>query len=166
MNRLLLLLAALSFLVIACGDDTTDVGTDPGADADDGATTTAPDLPIGGPYPVADLAITYEHPDTGAVEYRVVCLGDTATLTGEVDGVSDRAACLALAESDVQQRLIEGAPGDQACTEIYGGPETATVIGTIDDQPVDTIVNRTNGCGIDEWDRLLADLLPAPRPFE
>lgn len=163
-------LALVVTLVAACGDDTTDTDapdTDPGAGEGDGTTTVAPpDEPIGGPYPVADLTITYEHPDTGTIEYRVVCLGDTATLTGDIEGVQDQSACLALAGESVQQRLIEGPPTDVACTEIYGGPETATITGTIDDQSVDTSVDRANGCGISDWDDLLGALLPPPRPFE
>jgi hypothetical protein len=42
-------------------------------------------------------------------------------------------------------------PADQACTQIYGGPETATVKGTLDGQPVDASFKRTNGCEISRW---------------
>ena len=46
------------------------------------------------------------------------------------------------------------------CTEIYGGPDVATITGDIDGAPVDTTVDRANGCGIDDWDTVLAGLLP------
>ncbi len=106
------------------------------------------------------LDITVTHPETDDVSYSISCLGDTATITGgpTVDGEQ---ACGALAEEDVRTRLIEGAPVDQVCTEIYGGPDLATIDGTLDGEPVSTTVDRSNGCAIDDWDRLLADILPS-----
>lgn len=139
MTRLLLTLTALALIAVAaCGGDE----------------------PIGGgPFPVADLEVVVEHPDRDTISYQITCLGDTATITGEVD-LDDQAACEALAREDVQRRLIEGPPADQICTEQYGGPDTATITGTIDETPVDTVIDRTNGCGISDWDDLLADVLP------
>ena len=46
------------------------------------------------------------------------------------------------------------------CTEIYGGPQTATVTGTFRGEPVDASFARTNGCEIARWDSL-AFLWPA-----
>lgn len=188
--RLLFVVLSAALLMAACGSDGADVvaGGDDGSPVDEPTepTPTAPaddqpadptpsqgeppadppdDPPLGGgPYPIADLTVTYEHPDVGTIEYQIVCLGDTATLLGDVDGVNDQAACLALAGTEVQTRLIDG-PQDGMCTQQYGGPETARFVGTIDDQPVDTTVNRSDGCGISDWDQLLADLLPPARPF-
>lgn len=122
-----------------------------------------PDEPLGaGPFPIADLTVTYQHPDANGVEYQIVCLGDTATLVGAADGVSDQGACTRLAEAAVQQRLVDGPVADQICTEQYGGPDIARVVGTIDGQPVDTSFDRANGCGISEWDSLMAGVLPNP----
>jgi len=50
-------------------------------------------------------------------------------------------------------------PPDQVCTEIYGGPQTATVRGTYRGEPVDVELARTDGCRIAQWD-LLGALLP------
>ena len=169
---LLILLALLSAAVLAagCGDDdetvsTGDPAADDGAATDDGAAGDdgADDGPLGaGPYPIADLTIAYDHPDEGvSFTYTITCLGDTATVTGDVD-LDEMAACLALAEPAVQTRLVEGAPADQVCTEQYGGPDVAVITGTLDEQPVDTTVDRTNGCGISDWDDLLGAVLPNP----
>ena len=49
------------------------------------------------------------------------------------------------------------------CTEIYGGPDVAAITGTydgVDGPKIDTTIDRTNGCGIDEWDTLLSQVLP------
>ena len=47
-------------------------------------------------------------------------------------------------------------PKDQACTEQYGGPETATVTGTLAGKPVTAKFARTDGCQIGRWDALAA----------
>lgn len=39
-------------------------------------------------------------------------------------------------------------PDDRMCTEQYGGPEVATVTGSIEGHPVNATFNRTNGCEI------------------
>lgn len=141
-------LAVAAMVMAACGGD----------DSDDGATGST-DAPVGGPFPVAELSIVVEHPDRDPVEYGLTCLGDTATITADV-GLDEHAACLALADTDVRSRLVDGPPTDQVCTEQYGGPDLATITGVIDEQPIDTTVDRTNGCGISDWDDLLGDLLP------
>ena len=52
-------------------------------------------------------------------------------------------------------------PDDVACTQIYGGPEEASVQGEWRGEPVEAQFNRTNGCEISRWDALVP-LLPAP----
>jgi LysM repeat protein len=42
------------------------------------------------------------------------------------------------------------------CVEGYGGPQRARIRGTIGGRHVDVTINRTDGCGIGEWDRLRA----------
>lgn len=50
-------------------------------------------------------------------------------------------------------------PPDQVCTEVYGGPQTATVRGTYRGEPVMVDLARTDGCRTAQWD-LLGALLP------
>jgi Subtilisin inhibitor-like len=45
-------------------------------------------------------------------------------------------------------------PENVACTEIYGGPQTADVRGTYQGRPVEARFNRTNGCEIARWDNV------------
>jgi hypothetical protein len=52
---------------------------------------------------------------------------------------------------------------DRMCTKIYGGPETATVGGLLDDMEVGYEISRTSGCGIDDWERVFAGLVPPPQ---
>ena len=56
---------------------------------------------------------------------------------------------------------FEPVPGNQACTEIYGGPATATVKGTLDGEPIDAEFALNNGCEISRWENAAA-VLGAP----
>jgi len=154
---------ALALPLAACGsstDETVDAVQDqlPGSDGSDNDG----DQPLGGgPYPVGTLEITITHPDRDVVAYTISCLGDTATITPAIEGLVDSAACEQLADPDVQTLLVEGPPLDRVCTEIYGGPDEATIVGTLDEQAVNTVITRNNGCGIDDWDQTLSAVLPA-----
>ncbi|MGW0870887.1 SSI family serine proteinase inhibitor [Streptomyces sp. NPDC002740] len=58
------------------------------------------------------------------------------------------------------------APDDGVCTMRYGGPATAHVTGRWAGRPVDATYDRSNGCRMERWDRLvplLPDLRPAAR---
>ena len=43
-------------------------------------------------------------------------------------------------------------PTDQACTQQYGGPQKATVTGSVDGKAVESKFSRTDGCEIAAWD--------------
>jgi len=80
----------------------------------------------------------------------------TTTLTcGPAGGTHPdaAAACAAIASAG-------GAPAfapvarTAACTQIYGGPQTASVSGSVDGVAVGARFARTDGCEIARWDRL------------
>jgi hypothetical protein len=48
---------------------------------------------------------------------------------------------------------------DKACTQIYGGPETATITGTWQGERVISRFARNDGCQINRW-KLMEGLLP------
>ncbi len=139
-------------------DDTTDEPSEPDDEPDDQLS----DQPIGaGPYPIADIAFDVNQGNGATSTYRLACLGDTATFTGDTALVADH-ACLALAELEVRDRLLTDDHLGRRCTQQYGGPEVARITGTLDDEPIDATIDRTNGCGIADWGILLAALLPPP----
>jgi hypothetical protein len=58
-------------------------------------------------------------------------------------------------------------PPDTACTEIYGGPDTLRVEGTLDGEPIDATFTRENGCEIERfetWLPILKELFPGYEP--
>lgn len=145
MTLAILLVTALA----ACGDGSDGPGT-----------TDEP--PSGDHFGVVDLDITVDHPDRDAIVYRLTCDGTTAAITGEEVAVDAVAACTALTIPEAVTRLVEGPDPGAICTEIYGGPDTADIVGTLDGQAVETTIDRANGCSISDWDDLFADMLPEP----
>jgi hypothetical protein len=97
----------------------------------------------------------------GTTSYTLRCGGPEEPLGVEGVRLADAvAACgAAFANRDL---LVEGPRPDLVCTQQYGGPERAQITGTLDGQPVDLTVTRTDGCGIATWDAL-QPLLGAPR---
>ena len=78
----------------------------------------------------------------------------TATLECEPPGgthPAPEAACAALAAN---RDALAPVPRDVACTQIYGGPARAEVVGTVDGERVSAELSRHNGCEIARWDAL------------
>ena len=88
-------------------------------------------------------------------------------VTVDADGESGEApkelqvTCKAPTDSDVCGAAAGMAPADLAepkddvaCTQIFGGPETATIKGTLRGEPVDASFSRSDGCEIARWDKV------------
>jgi hypothetical protein len=147
--RLILLLMALLALLTACasGDG------QPGGDA--AASRTGPAAGGGGITQADnDLQIEFDPGDgTEPESWTLTCVGFV-----EGSHPDAEAACAALkAMADPFAPL----PADVVCTEQFGGPQTARVLGRWNGEPVDLEVSRTDGCRIAQWDRL-GPLLPGP----
>ena len=67
-------------------------------------------------------------------------------------------ACTKLAAGGA--RLFAETPPNVACTQIYGGPQRARIVGVVGGKRVWTLVTRTDGCEIARWQRLSPWLLP------
>jgi len=57
-------------------------------------------------------------------------------------------ACAVLAKT---KQPFKPVPKDQMCTQIYGGPEIATVKGTWQGKPINTQFTRADGCQLHRW---------------
>lgn len=111
--------------------------TDPAADPTDPATPVA-----------AELTVVVDRTGEGATT--------TWTLTCEPAGgdhPDPEGACAALAAAGGRAGLAP-TPMNQACTEQWGGPQTASVTGTVDGERVTARFDRTNGCEISRWETL------------
>lgn len=62
------------------------------------------------------------------------------------------AACRELARMDA--RTFDPVPSDTPCPELYGGPETARVVGKLEAREIISRFSRVNGCEIARWQDL------------
>jgi hypothetical protein len=102
---------------------------------------TAAPSPSGGAA-LAELTITVDEDGEGGAAAK------TSEVTCEAAG--DSAICGVVAK--LPAKVFEEPSGTTACTQQFGGPETATVEGTINGDPVSTRFSRENGCQIARWD--------------
>ena len=93
---------------------------------------------------LAQLVITVDDDGEGGAPARELKL-DCAEPT-------DSQACGAVA--GVSARDLAPTPPDTACTQLFGGPETATMKGQIRGEDVDAQFSRSDGCEIERWERV------------
>jgi hypothetical protein len=118
-------------------------GSNEGGAAGGGGESTAPSAPT------TELTITFwpEGRDGEPTEATLACDPPGGTHP------NPETACNALADDP---EALEPVPPDTACTMIFGGPEQATVVGTLNGKEVDAAFERSNGCELDRWDRMAA----------
>jgi hypothetical protein len=73
-------------------------------------------------------------------------------------------ACAVLADAKGRTAL-EPTPANAMCTELWGGPAEARIVGSLDGEPVDARLSRANGCEIARWEALSAVLPPTDLPL-
>lgn len=140
--RLLLLLALLT--LTACASPAAP-GAEPPAASD----------PAAGGISQADddLQVEFDRGDgTEPESWTLTCVGVVEGSHPEAE-----AACAHLA---TMADPFAPLPADRVCTEQYGGPQTAHVVGRWKGQPVDLELSRVDGCAIAQWDSLFP-LVPA-----
>lgn len=106
----------------------------------------------------ADLSVVIQDPHASSLAYVIRCASGGSGVEGNAE-IDARDACRALARPAVQNRLIRGPSSERVCSQVYGGPQTAMLSGTLDGQAVNTVVTRADGCDIGDWDNLLRDIL-------
>jgi hypothetical protein len=122
-------------------------------------------LLLGGCGAERDPGLQPEPATSLTIEVRTDADADPTTLTLTCDppgGDHPQAAeaCDALAAAGPE--VMEPVPADQACTMIYGGPQTARVTGTLDGADVDATFSRADGCEVDRWDALGTTFFDVP----
>lgn len=111
--------------------------------AETASTTTAGDAAAG-----TDLVVTVsEDGRTSSERWTLQCDPDA----GSHPQADTACSFLDTAPPDVFDPVSD----DLACTEIYGGDQTAQVVGRWAGDPVDATFSRINGCEIDRWDTAL-----------
>lgn len=159
--RFIIFAVLVSLVAAACGSDDTSIDAGSPGDGNGSDDTATTEEPLGGGGAIGTIEVTVTHPDVEPTVYTIGCMGDTFPVTPEVAGVDGEQACALLGEEEVLTRLVDGPPADQVCTEEYGGPDEARIVGQIDGRDIDATITRTNGCEISTWNQLIG-LVPPP----
>ncbi len=80
--------------------------------------------------------------------------------TAEVSCDEDTTDDVCAAANDILAEDLDPVSPDTACTELFGGPDEATISGSLQGQDIDVTLTRANGCEIDRFDEA-APLLQA-----
>lgn len=118
--------------------------------------TLPPTPPTGEPAPPlnADLTVTVRPEGTGK--------GTTYTLRCHPNGGDHPEVDAACTQIDQVGQSVFAPPGDGTmCSQQYGGPQTATVTGTLAGSEIDAEFNMVNGCEISRWTALSTVLGPS-----
>jgi hypothetical protein len=117
--------------VAACGSDDAKQGAG-------SATTTGTELKVTGES---------AKPLSGTLS----CSGATSKGTGMF---ADNAVEICQKITDAPAVFSEVGATNRMCAQMYGGPEHAKIQGTVEGARVDVTVNRSDGCGIDDWQKI------------
>jgi hypothetical protein len=107
------------------------------------------------------LAVRYDDGAGRVRSGRLTCAAGEQRAAGALAG-STPAARLCTQARAIAAVLTKPRRGRIACTQIYGGPQTLRVTGTIDGRPVRRRFTRTNGCEIADFARV-AGALPVTK---
>jgi Subtilisin inhibitor-like len=131
-------------LLTGCGQ----TGSGEGSEADGKGDSVS--VPSGSPdeatTPASELKIAVNDPSGGPKAWTLTCDPPGG------DHPDAAAACKALTAA--AQNAFTPVAKDQQCTQIFGGPETATIVGTWKGEPVKATYTRVNGCEIARWKQL------------
>jgi hypothetical protein len=111
--------------------------------------------PLAGATAETSLRITYWDDSarpSASVSWTLLCNPARGTLARPV------VACRRLA--DAGPKLFAPLRKDIACTQIYGGPQQARVVGTVAGARIWATFTRTDGCQIARWSRISPWLVP------
>ncbi len=113
----------------------------------------------GGSAAATDLRIVAwpEGPDSGNARVWYLRCGPSGGTVPRPGAACGRLAAL--------ERPFAPVPKDVACSEIYGGPQVARVVGTFRGRRVWATFRRTDGCEIARWNRVrfLFPVVTGPR---
>lgn len=162
------LVTAVAVALTGCGSSSTPGATDSPAATGPGAPTSpAAGIPtsidpsgVVRPSPKPSVALN-GNVDTGPTSLTVVVRNDSSaepstwTLTCHPAGGTHprpQEACDALASAGGAAGL--SIPSDRMCAQVYGGPATASIHGTLDGNRVQAQLAQTDGCRIAQWNAL------------
>jgi len=111
------------------------------------------------PADAIELTVLYDDGSGRKTTGTLTCRGADRRAAGALDGRASAAELCAQARGNAE--LLTSRPDKgRTCTQIYGGPQTAVVTGTIGADKVDRRFTRTNGCELADFTRAARLLQP------
>ena len=154
--RTVMALAAAALLLAGCAD--SNPGSAPSSSEPAPSPSTSASSPAAAPAAATSLSVELMA-DGEAITDSWALECDGAVPAGESNAPDPAAACAALAEGGTG--LFAEPGSDVACTMQYGGPQRATVSGTVNGEAVEAEFAATDGCQISRWEALSGLLGPA-----
>jgi len=105
------------------------------------------------------LTVTFSRAPGAPRVAHLRCTASSARADGYLRAVGARRACAAARR--IAGFLASRPDPSRACSEIFGGPERALVVGRIGGRRVRRAFSRTDGCKVADWRRAMP-LLPGP----
>lgn len=154
--RTVMALAAAALLLAGCAD--SNPGSAPSSSEPAPSPSTAASSPAAAPAAATSLSVELMA-DGEAITDSWALECDGANPADESNAPDPAAACAALAEGGTG--LFAEPGSDVACTMQYGGPQRATVSGTVNGEAVEAEFAASDGCQISRWEALSGLLGPA-----
>ncbi|MFP5362654.1 MAG: hypothetical protein ACLGI5_07980 [Thermoleophilia bacterium] len=111
------------------------------------------------PAGAVELTIVYDDGSGRKTTGTLTCRGGDRRAEGALEGRAPADELCAHARG-ISDLLTSEPDRRRACTQIYGGPETALVTGTIAGEKVERRFSRRNGCEIGDFRRASGLLQP------
>jgi hypothetical protein len=155
-TKIVLAISLLAILSSVAGCTESPTGG-PGAASPSAGSSGYPSAEPGTPAPSTsapdELIIVFRDGSNPPVTWRLTCNPPGG------DHPDPEAACLALDRNG--EYALPPVPKNKLCTQVYGGPEQATITGSWRGKPVASRLSLINGCEIARWAALVG-LLPKP----
>ena len=154
--RSVIMLTAAALVLAGCAE--SDPGSAPSSSEPAPSASASFSSPAASPAAATSLSVELMA-DGEAVTDTWTLECDGATPSAESGAPDPEEACAALAENGTG---LFAEPGSGvACTMQYGGPQRATVSGTVDGDEVEAEFAASDGCQISRWEALSGLLGPA-----
>ena len=155
-RKIVLAVSLLATLTAVAGCTQSPTGG-PSAGSPSAGPTESPSAEPGTPAPSTttrdELIIVFRDGSNPQVTWRLTCNPPGG------DHPDPEAACRALDRDG--EWALQSVPKNKMCTQVYGGPEQATITGTWHGKPVASRLSLINGCETARWAALIG-LLPKP----
>lgn len=154
----MVLVVVAAFAISGCGDGEPGEASGPdGSGGGDTGMTSGEDGPGQERGRAVRLSIRVSDGRGSARAAEIACGAGPPRATGYLSGAAEEACRQA---RRLGPWLATEPDEDRICTQVYGGPQEASIQGSVGGRRIDRRLGRANGCQIADWARAAALLEP------